>query len=79
MGREEILEKVQEVLREELDNPSISVSAASTASEVPGWDSLAHVQIVSAVEKAFGVRFTSREIFRWNNVGEMVESISSRK
>lgn len=41
------------------------------AAEVPGWDSLSHVSVVSAVEKHFGVRFKTVEVLRLSNVGDL--------
>ena len=52
---------------------------ATTANDIEDWDSLTHVELVRAVEKAFGIRFTSAEILTWKNVGEMVESVARHK
>ena len=41
------------------------------APEVPGWDSLNHVNIILAVEKFFSVRFKSYEVLRLKNVGDL--------
>lgn len=43
---------------------------STVAAEVPGWDSLSHVNVVLAVEKRFGVRFKNVEVLRLKNVGD---------
>jgi acyl carrier protein len=43
----------------------------TTADQVPGWDSLSHVRILTAVEEAFAVRFKGLEVVRLTNVGEL--------
>jgi acyl carrier protein len=78
MNNDEILQKLTGIFREELDNNEISLTAESTAEDIEEWDSLSHIQLIVAVEKAFGIRFTSSEIQSWNNVGEMMDSINSK-
>lgn len=78
MDKKEILDKVQSILREQLEQDSIEINEGTKAADVQGWDSLTHVQIISAIEKSFKVRFSSREIFQWKNVGEMVASIATK-
>ena len=79
MEKTEILHRVEEVFRDVLDNDEITLAEATTANDIEDWDSLTHVELVRAVEKAFGVRFTSAEILSWKNVGEMVESVAKHK
>ena len=50
----------------------------TTADDVEEWDSLSHVQLIVAIEKAFGIKFTSNEILGWNNVGELIDAIEKR-
>ena len=78
MERNEILKKITGVFADNLDLDNLSLSETTTADEVEGWDSLTHVQLVVAVEKAFKIRFNAKEIQSWKNVGEMVASISNR-
>lgn len=79
MENKEILHKVEEVFRDVLDNEEINLAEATTANDIDEWDSLTHVELVRAVEKAFGIRFTSAEILLWKNVGEMVASVAKHK
>ena len=75
MNRQEILDKVQDIFRDILDNDEIVLTNESTADDIEEWDSLTHIQLIKAIEKDFSIRFMSREILSWNNVGEMIDSI----
>ncbi|WP_428069184.1 acyl carrier protein [Chryseobacterium gambrini] len=78
MDRNYILTKLTPIFREQLDNEEIELNDETTASDIEEWDSLSHIQLIVAIEKAFGIRFTSSEIQSWNNVGEMIDSIISK-
>jgi acyl carrier protein len=78
MGKTDILKQVQDIFRDILDDENIILSDASTAEDIEDWDSLTHIQLIKAIEKNFSIRFTSREILSWNNVGEMLDCIKSK-
>ncbi len=67
--------KVQDIFCDILDNDNIQLTDASTAEDIEEWDSLTHIQLIKEIEKTFAIRFTSREILSWNNVGEMIDCI----
>lgn len=78
MERQEIFEKLNEVFEDVLDlDETPDLSDETSANDIEEWDSLSHVQLVVAVEKAFKVKFTSAEIMKWQNVGQMVDSIQA--
>lgn len=72
MGDAEILARITEVVRDELDDDGIQLTMDTIAKQVDGWDSLAHVRIVVAVERAFGAHFDTRDITALENVGDLV-------
>ena len=78
MDNLKILEKLNVVFKDVLDNEDIKLNLNTTANDVEDWDSLNHIQLVVAIEKEFKIRFSSKEIQSWNNVGELVESINSK-
>ena len=78
MEKTDILKQVQDIFRDILDDENIILSDASTAEDMEDWDSLTHIQLIKAIEKNFSIRFTSREILSWNNVGEMLDCIKSK-
>ncbi|QJR36201.1 acyl carrier protein [Gemmatimonas groenlandica] len=75
----EILQQLQTIFRDVLDNDSVSISRASTGETVEGWDSLAHINIVAAVEDEFGVRFALGELQELKNIGDMIDLILQKQ
>jgi acyl carrier protein len=53
-------------------------SEQTTASEVPGWDSLSHVNVIVAVEKHFKVRFSNLEVLRLKTVSDLQRLVDSK-
>ena len=78
MEKQEILDQVQEIFRDILDNEDIVLANETTANDVEEWDSLSHIQLIVAIEKLFKLKFTSLEIMKWKNVGEMIDTIYQR-
>ena len=78
MERSDILKRVEEIFREELEQEDLVLTDETTADDVDGWDSLSHVQLVAAMEEAFGIEFKSREILSWDNVGDLIDSIEKK-
>ena len=79
MEREEIFSKLNEIFEDVLDlDETPELADATSANDIEEWDSLSHIQLIVAIEKAFKLKFTSQEILKWNNVGEMVETIIAR-
>lgn len=75
---ENIITRVQGIFRDILDEESLTLSRETTANDVDGWDSLTHIQLIVAIEKNFKVKFSSREILSWKNVGELLDSLYSK-
>lgn len=63
--------ELKKVILKELDLDDFDLQDETTAPEVPGWDSLNHVNIILAVEKSFNVKFKSYEVLRLKNVGDL--------
>ena len=78
MEKQEILSQVEGIFRDILDDETIVLTDSSTANNIEDWDSLTHIQLIVAIEKHFRIKFTSREILSWNNVGEMIDCIAAK-
>ena len=57
----ETLGRVQDVLRMVFDDDALTIDRETTSDAVDGWDSMMHLNVIIAVEKAFGVKFAVAE------------------
>jgi acyl carrier protein len=73
-----VRQQLQQVMRELFDDDDLEIRDDLTAAEVPEWDSLAHVRLIVAVEKEFGVRFSSGEVGEIGTVGELVRLVEGK-
>lgn len=78
MERKDLLSQINEIFVETLDNDEIVIEETTQATDVAEWDSLTHIMLVVAIEKHFKIRFNSKEIQSWSDVGEMINSISGK-
>ena len=78
MTRETVYERLNEVFQDVFDDETITVQDNTTAEDIEGWDSLEHINLVVAVEKCFGMKFTMGEVTGMKNVGAMVDIILER-
>lgn len=73
------LGRITDVFREVLGRDALSLTRATTSNDVEGWDSLAHVSLMLAVQQAFAVRLSASESSRLANVGALVDLIQSKR
>ena len=78
MDRNEIFQKLNDIFIDVLDIEEVVLNEDTSADDIDEWDSLSHIQLIVTIEKAFGIKFTSKEIMSWKNVGEMVDCILSK-
>jgi acyl carrier protein len=66
-----VLDRLLKVFRDVFEDADLGVTEATTAADVPGWDSFNHVNLVLALEEEFGVRFTTPEIGTMASIAEI--------
>ncbi len=75
----DVLEQLQPIFQDILDQPDLHVTLESNANNVEDWDSLAHINLVTAVERHFKVKFALGELQELKNVGDMVHLIQRKR
>jgi len=69
---DDIVIRLQDIFREVFDDEKIEIFDEMTAADVEEWDSLSHIQLIVAIESAFGIKFRTADIIGLKNVGEFI-------
>jgi acyl carrier protein len=73
-----ISDELKTVLLRVLKLDDFEIRDETLASEIPGWDSLNHVNVIAAVEEHFGVRFKTADVLRLTNLGDLQRLVSAK-
>jgi acyl carrier protein len=75
---ETILNQVVEIIKDVLDDKSISPQPQTKVVDLKGWSSLKHIQFIASVENHFQIRFAFQEMLNWENIEELVQLIERK-
>lgn len=74
--------RLQSIFRQVFNDADMVLRDEMTGDDVEGWDSLAHINLIIAVEKGMGIRFATAEISKMKvhgqNVGTFIQLIESK-
>ena len=75
MNEQQIFDAVQNIFRDNFDDDSLVLTRETTADDIEDWDSLEQINLLTAMEKQFGVKFKLDDVRGLANVGDMVDLI----
>lgn len=80
--REQIRLELQAVFRTVFDSDELVISEATTAVDVDGWDSMAHVNLIIAIEKRFGISFSAADLASMRGsdrtIGHLIDLVAAK-
>ncbi|HLU26271.1 MAG TPA: acyl carrier protein [Longimicrobiales bacterium] len=74
----EVFGRLARIVADTFGIDSGTVTPEMTAEDVPNWDSLNHLRLISAVEAHFGIRFTMAEVMGFQNVGDLLAVVERK-
>jgi len=77
MDEPQIYARLTEIFESVFDEDSMILTPSLSAKDVDGWDSLAHIRLLLTIERAFKIKFSTSEIGKMENVGDLVTLIES--
>ena len=76
--RAQVQIRLNEVFKGVFNDDDIVISDATSSKDLEDWDSLMHISLIVATEKAFGVRLNAAEVARLANVGAMIDLLIAK-
>jgi len=74
----DLWEELTSVFRMVFDNSQITINEKTTSSDIVGWDSFSHINLISAIEDHFKIEFTQSEAYNFENVGELIATLQKK-
>jgi acyl carrier protein len=74
----ELIKQVNKIFIDVLEDKSIVLNEYATTSDVEAWDSLNHIQIITAVEKYYKIQFELNDLLNFRNVGDLCRGIQEK-
>jgi acyl carrier protein len=72
------LPRVARVFSRTFAVPAEDIASGTGPDDVPKWDSLGHMNMVSALEKEFGLRFKADEIMEMATVQDILDVLAMK-
>jgi acyl carrier protein len=68
---------VRDVMAEVLDLDPQQIDDGFSRDGSPAWDSMAHLRLVTALEEAFGIKFTMKDVGELDRYGKIRDRIAA--
>ena len=75
MTHEALMSDIQDIFRDNFDDDSLVITRETTADDIEDWYSLEQINLLTAMEKKFGIKFTLDDVRGLANVGDMADLI----
>ena len=76
MDKQAIFYAVQDIFRDNFDDEELVITRETCADDIEDWDSLEQINLLTAMEKKFGLkRFSPRDVRGLQNVGDLLDLI----
>lgn len=78
MERIEIIKQINDIFIKLFKDKNIVLYEHSDTTNIEAWDSLNHIQVITAVEKHFKIRFELNELLNFQNIGDLCNGVQSK-
>jgi len=75
---EDVYSRLTTIFHDVFDDDAIVVTPDLTADDVPEWDSLSHIRLMLAVQKAFSIKMSAAQIASLKTVGDLANLVRTK-
>jgi acyl carrier protein len=78
MEKRDVLLELNQLFTRIFGDKTYQLNDHSSAVDIPLWDSLNHIQVITAIEERFGVQFSNQEIMRFRSIGAIRAAVEGK-
>ena len=78
MEKVQIIKELEQIFKTVLEDDNLTINEGMKTSDIKGWDSLSHINIIEEIEKKFKVHFSTGEVVVIKTVNDIVDLIQSK-
>ena len=71
-------QRLERVFKDTFSDESLALRDEMTSQDIPGWDSIHHINLMFAIESSFGMQFVGNELAELENIGELKALLAKR-
>lgn len=71
-------DQLESVFQTVFNDDELAITDETTAADIEGWDSVAHINLMFSIESTFGIQFAGNELAEFQNVGELKRYLQAR-
>ena len=76
MTEQEILNAVQDIFRDNFDDDTLEITRSTCADDIEDWDSLEQINLLTAIEKKFNIKFKLADVRGLKDVGDLLDLVA---
>lgn len=73
MDRAAVRMEIQEIFRDNFDDDTIELTDATNANDIEDWDSLEQINLLTAIERKYGLKFNLNDVRNLQNIGDLLD------
>ena len=78
MEHDELMKELNKIFIDVFEDDTIVLKDETTTEDIPVWDSLNHIQMITAVEKHYKIRFDLNDLLNFKNVGDLCRGLEEK-
>ena len=71
-------QRLEQIFKDTFNDESLVLRDDMTSRDIPGWDSLAHINLMFSIESAFGMQFIGNELAEFKDIGELKRYLAAK-
>jgi acyl carrier protein len=73
------IQQVRDIMMDVFELDQLSITETTTAHDIEQWNSLSHIRLMVAIERALKIRFSNAEIENLKDVGDLIRHIDAKR